>query len=245
MTLVSRTCVTAGSVVLVALMALPVCAQARHRAVAPAVKVGPTIQVAGLATDASNGVPIEDAVVTAGAQTTKTNPKGEFTLYLPSGISTSVSVEHPAFNPATRTITAQSGVPNLFSLVEKASVTIRTKTGEIHIVDIGTAQFAYAVPFSGYQRNDNANFCKADGTDFAPAKTDFSKILDPAAAATTPCCVSTSAVSANVEMKSGEKLLVYFKDSCSHDEVDFVGREKATGHYQYFNFNTIAEIDFP
>jgi len=245
MTLVSRTCVTAGSVVLVALMALPVCAQARHRAVAPAVKVGPTIQVAGLATDASNGVPIEDAVITAGAQTTKTNPKGEFTLYLPSGISTSVSVEHPAFNPATRTITAQSGVPNLFSLVEKASVTIRTKTGEIHIVDIGTAQFAYAVPFSGYQRNDNANFCKVDGTDFAPAKTDFSKILDPAAAATTPCCVSTTAVSANVEMKSGEKLLVYFKDSCSHDEVDFVGREKATGHYQYFNFNTIAEIDFP
>jgi hypothetical protein len=46
-------------------------------------------------------------------------------------------------------------------------------------------------------------------------------------------------------MKSGAHLKVYFKDSCSGNEVDFVGREKATGLYQYFRFTDIAEIDFP
>jgi len=48
-----------------------------------------------------------------------------------------------------------------------------------------------------------------------------------------------------VEMKSGAKLKVYFKDTCDGSEADFVGREKANGQYQYFRFTDIEEIDFP
>ena len=50
---------------------------------------------------------------------------------------------------------------------------------------------------------------------------------------------------ANAEMKSGEKTQVYFKDSCFGNEVDFVGRERSTGQFMYFNFANVAEIDFP
>jgi len=64
-------------------------------------------------------------------------------------------------------------------------------------------------------------------------------------ATATQCCPSGNVMSANVEMKTGDKFKVYFKDSCGGAEVDFVGREKATGLYQYFRFTDIAEIDFP
>jgi hypothetical protein len=49
----------------------------------------------------------------------------------------------------------------------------------------------------------------------------------------------------NVEMKSGETSQVYFNDSCFGNEVDFIGRERSTGQWLYFNFTNIAEIDFP
>ncbi len=246
MTLVSRTSSAVCSLALAALMAMPAGAQARRRAVSPTGQTAPTTQIIGTAKDATNDVPTEDGVVTSGGQTVKTNVNGQFVLTLPVGKVSTISIEHPAFNSFTQSITAQSGGKYDFALVEKASVTIKTKSNETHFVDIGTAQFAYAITFSGYVRNDNANFCREDGSDFTPNKTEFSRVVGPAVPASAPqCCQFGTVMSANVEMKSGAKLLVYFKDSCSGDEVDFVGREKATGRYQYFNFTNIAEIVFP
>jgi hypothetical protein len=120
------------------------------------------------------------------------------------------------------------------------------KTGETHVVDIGTAQFAYAAVFASPVRSDTGNFCKEDGTEFTPAKTDFARIVGPAVLETaSQCCQFGKVASANVEMKSGAKLKVYFKDTCDGSEADFVGREKSTGQYPYFRFADIAEIDFP
>ena len=246
MTLVKRTCSAVCSLALAALMTIPAGAQGRRRAVSPTGQTGPTTQITGTAKDATTGLPVEDGVVTAGGQTTKTNSSGKFQLTLSVGKSSTISIEHPAFLSFTQSITPQSGGMYDFALTEKASVTIKTKSGETHIVDIGTAQFAYQITFSGYVRYDKGNFCKEDGSDFTPSKSDFSRVLGPAAPATaTQCCQFGTVMSTNVEMKSGAKLLVYFKDSCSGNEVDFVGREKATGRYQYFNFTNIAEIDFP
>lgn len=246
MTLVSRTSSAVCSLGLAALMAMPAGAQARRRAVSPIGQTGPTTQILGTAKDATNGVPVENGIVTYGGQTVRTYVNGQFVLSLPVGKVSTISIEHPAFNSFTQSITAQSGGKYDFALTEKPDVTIKTKTNETYILDIGTAQFAYAITFSGYVRSDNANFCREDGTDFAPSKTEFSRILGPTVPASAPQCCQFGTVtsSTNVEMKSGAKLLVYFKDSCSGNEVDFVGREKATGRYQYFNFTNIAEIDF-
>ena len=243
MTLVSRTSSAVCALALAAMMTMPAGAKTRRRAVSP---TGQTTQISGTAKDATTGLPVEDGVVASGGQTTKTNGSGKFLLTLPIGKPSIISIEHPAFVAFAQSITPQSGGTYDFALTQKPSVTIKTKTGETHIVDIGTAQFAYQIPFSGYVRYDNGNFCKEDGSDFKPNKSEFSRVVGPAVPMTaTQCCQFGSVMSANVEMKSGARLLVYFKDSCSGNEVDFVGREKATGRYQYFNFSNIAEIDFP
>ena len=246
MTLVSRTLSAGCTVVLAALIAMPTAAaQARHRAVTPPIPPVTTV-VTGTIRDATNGVLVDEAVVTAGDQTAKTNPNGLYAIKLPVGKATNVSVVHPAFNAFTTTITAQNGGVYDFTLVEKASVTVKTKTNETHIIDIGTAEFSFQFGLGSGPATDNANFCKDDGSDFAPSKTEFSRIVGPAVPASAPqCCQFGSVLSANVEMKSGGKFIVYFKDSCSGNEVVFLGREKSTGRYAYFNFTNVAEIDFP
>ncbi len=244
MTLVSRISIC----LLVALATIPAGAQAsRRRAVSPANETGPTTRVVITATDASNGVAIAAATVTYAGQTQTTSSNGQAALNLPIGKPALISITHAAFAPFAQSITAQAGGSYEVKLTEKPSVTIKTKTNETHIVDIGTAQFAYAATvFSNPTRADNANFCKEDGSDFTPDKNAFTRILGPAVPASAPqCCQGGNVMSANVEMKSGDKFKVYFKDSCSGAEVDFVGREKATGQYQYFRFTDIAEIDFP
>jgi len=243
MTLVSRISLC----ILIALAAIPAMAQtSRRRAVSPANGLGPTTKIVFTVKDASNGLAVAAATITYAGQSQTTNANGQASLNLPIGKPAVVSVDHPAFAPFTQTITAQVNGTFDLNLTEKASVTIKTKTNETHVVDIGTAQFANAALFSNPVRSDKANFCKEDGTDFAPDKTEFTRILGPAVPeSAAQCCQFGSVMSANVEMKSGAHLKVYFKDSCSGNEVDFVGREKATGQYTYFRFTDINEIDFP
>ncbi len=241
MTFVSRF----SACLLVALVTISAGAQAaRHRAVSPA--NGPMTQVLITAKDASNGVSIAAAKVTYSGQTRTTDSNGQTSLELPVGKPAIISISHAAFEPFQQSITAQTGGSYELKLTEKPSVTIKMKTSETHVVDIGTAQFAYAEVFLNAVRTDYANFCKDDGSEFTPDKTAFTRILGPAVPATAPqCCQGGSVMTANVEMKTGEKFKVYFKDSCSGNEVDFSGREKATGLFQYFRFTDIAEIDFP
>ena len=244
MTIVSRI----SACLLVALATIPAGAQtARRRAVSPANPTGPTTPVTITAKDASNGVAIAAATVTYAGQTKTTSSNGQATLDLPIGQPAVVLAGHPAFVPFSQSITAQVGGTYELKLTGKPSVTIKTKTNETHIVDIGTAQFASAATaFSSPDRADNVNFCKEDGSDFTPDKSAFTRILGPVVPVSAPqCCQNGSVVSANVEMKSGDKFKVYFKDSCWAADVDFAGREKATGLFQYFRFTDIAEIDFP
>lgn len=241
MTLVSRISACALAV----LMAIPLAAQTpRRRAVSPTANI---IAVLLTITDASNGVPVENAVVTYGTQTFRLSSGGQIQLSLPVGKPSTITIDHPAFNSLTTTITAQAGVTNYsIKLTSKPGITIKTKSSGDHVVDIGTAQFAYEIPFSSIVRTDNANFCKTDGTDFTPDKSEFTRITGPAvSAAASQCCQNGNVLAVNVEMKSGAKMLVYFKDSCGGNDIDFLGREKTTGRFQYYRFTDILEVDFP
>jgi hypothetical protein len=243
MTLITRISACA----LAALMAIPAVAQTnRRRAVSPTGQTGATTKIIITARDKDNGVPVETATVTFGGQTVKTNTSGQAALTLPVGKASTISLEHPAFLPFSQTITAQVGGQFDLSLTSRPSVTIKLKNLETHIVDLGTAQFSYAPAFSSNINSDKGNFCKEDGSDFAPDKTEFSRIVGPATPANKPqCCQFGSVLSANAEMKTGEKFIVYFKDNCSGNDVFFVGREKSSGHFQYFRFTDITEVDFP
>jgi len=248
MTLVSRFSRSiASACILLSVTAVPAGAQtSRKRAVSPATATGPTTRVLITAKDASNGLPIAAATLTYAGQIQITNASGQAPITLPVGKPALISIDHPAFLPFGQSITAQVGGLYDVTLTEKASVTIKTTNDVTHVVDIGTAQFANAAVFGSPERSNAANFCKEDGTDFTPDKTAFKRIVGPGVlVSAAQCCPNGKVVSANVEMKSGQNLLVYFKDSCSGNEVDFVGREKATGQYQYFRFTDIAQIDFP
>src|SRR4051794_4085892 len=143
MTLVSRISLC----ILIAVAAIPAVAQ-RHRAVSPSNGIGPgpglTTKILFTVKDASNGVVVGGATVTYGGQSQVTSGNGQAALTLPIGAPAVVSVAHPAFAAFSQTITAAANGTYDLNVTGKPSVTIKMKTGETHVVDIGTAQFAYA-----------------------------------------------------------------------------------------------------
>src|SRR3954451_8575291 len=140
MTLVSRISLC----ILIAMAAIPAVAQAaRRRAVVPANGNGQTTRIVFTVKDAANGVAVAGATITYGSQSQVTSGNGQAAVTLPVGAPASVSVVHPAFAPFSQTIAATPNGTYDLNLIEKPSVTIKLNTGETHIVDIGTAQFAY------------------------------------------------------------------------------------------------------
>jgi len=243
-----RTCMLAiGVLIASTACAATQTAPSRRHAVAPPASgpTGPATQITGVVKDASNGLPVQLAIATYGDQLARTNANGEFILSLPAGTPATVTVQHQAFLPFQKSITAQAGGRYDFGLTGQPSVTIKTTSGATYIVDIGSSQFAYAMPFSGYVPSDTANFCKPDGSAFTPNKNEFKKIVGPATASELAGCCEGSLMTASAELKSGGTTAVFFKDSCHATEVDFGGREKSTGIFRWVKFTDVAEIDFP
>ena len=222
---------------------------ARHRAsVAP--KLGPTITLTGIVTDASNGQPLAFAQVTAeGQHSNVTEASGAYKIDIPSGNNISVTAEQFAYNPQTLLVNAQPGATLNFALTPKPVVTVKLKAPQngkdTYFLDIDTAKFAYLIPFSGYVSGDLGNFCKDDGTTITPDKHDIKRVIGPATQVNNSNCCKFPIMKAQLEMKTGDKFNVYFNDSCLGNDVDFLGREKSTGQFQYFKFTDISEVDFP
>jgi len=208
-----------------------------------------TVTISGVVRD-SSGSPVAGAIVHSGtfhSNNNGTSSDGKYKLTLPGGRPTVITVEDFAFETVTVLFTpAQDATLDVTLNSSRPSVTVKLTNGETHVLDLGTSQFAYAIPLSGYARFDNANFCKPDGSSIAPAKTEIARVVGPATSVNfSPCCTRGPIMTANVELKSGEKTQVYFNDSCFGNEVDFLGRERSTGQYVYYNFANVAEIDFP
>jgi hypothetical protein len=234
--------------------ALPLAAQQstiRHRAAAPPT-IGPTITLTGVISDATNGQPLANARVTAeGHQSAFTDASGVYHIDISSGHNTAVTAEQFAFNPQTRSVLAQSGATLNFALTPKPVVTVKLTSPQgnpakdTYVLDIDSAKFAYLIPFSGYVSGDLGNFCKDDGTTITPDKKDIRRVIGPAVQVDKASCCKFPIYKATLELKTGETFPVYFNDSCLGNEVDFLGREKSTGVFQYFRFSDITEVDFP
>jgi hypothetical protein len=207
------------------------------------------VTISGVVRDSGTGAPIAVAVVHSGsafyARNNGTKLDGAYTLTVPAGRPIVITAEQFSYEPQTKTVVVTAGMTVDFGLTPAATATVKLTNGVTYVLGLATSRFAYYIPFSGYAVFDNANLCKTDGSAFAPSKNDISKIIGPPTFVNfTPCCASGAVLSTNVEMKSGEKMLVYFSDSCGESEVDFIGRERSTGQYQYVKFVDIAEIDF-
>jgi hypothetical protein len=237
----SRIC--AASLLIAAMPLLA--ADNKQHAVTPIAKVS----ISGVVLDAATGAPVAGAIVHSGSFYSDRNgtaANGKYSLTLPGGRPTTLTVEDFAYEPVTVSVVpANDAVLDVRLVTSRPTVTAKLTNGETHVLDLGTSQFGYLIVFSGYSRADNANLCKPDGSQFFPAKTDIAKITGPAKLADSPaCCTRGQVMAIDVEMKSGEKTKAFFNDSCFANEVDFVGRERSTGQYLYLRFIDIAELDF-
>jgi hypothetical protein len=209
----------------------------------------PTVTIRGVVRD-SSGAPVPGAYVRSGTYSSSRNngtkADGKYSLTIPGGRPILLTVEDFAFEPVTVSMTLTANTTVDFTLTTaRPTVTVKLANGEEHVLDLGTSRFAYYIVFANYARFNNANLCKTDGSAFAPHKTEFAKIVGPFSLVNfSPCCSRGPLLTANVEMKSGEKMQVYFNESCFGSELDFLGRERSTGLYSYFKFDDIAEIEF-
>ena len=243
MILVSRCSRAVAVLLLIAATAAPLAAATTKRHIAGPL---PEITVTGTVTDASTGKPVKNVEVANGVLRSLTNDAGAYSIKLPVGRPTLLTATYFAFKTLTKTVTPAAGVTSDFALSPNPSIFVKTSAGETVDLDYDTSKFAYLEVFIGYVKDDNANFCKPDGTTWAPNKSEFNKVLGPAQNVNfSPCCTLGPITTVNVEMKSGEKTAVYFNDSCFGYEVDFLGRERSTGNFRNFAFKNIAEIDFP
>ena len=241
----------AGVAIVVALFPLAAQTVGRHRAVAPPSNI--TVTLTGIITDASNGQPLANAQVSAeGRKSAVTDSTGAYTIKITKNLNVAVTAEQFAYNSKTTPVFGAEGARADFALTPKSTVTVKLikpqgdPAKDTFILDIDTAQFAYLIPFSGYIRGDVGNFCKDDGTSITPDKHTIKRVIGPAVPVDNAgCCKLGPVMKAQLELKTGESFPVYFNDSCFGNEVDFLGREKSSGQYQYFRFADIAEVDFP
>ncbi|HEV2721530.1 MAG TPA: carboxypeptidase-like regulatory domain-containing protein [Thermoanaerobaculia bacterium] len=241
---------SAVAAVAILITLFPLAAQSvRRRAAVP--PSGITVTLTGIISDAATGQPLANAQVTAGGRPSAfTAADGKYTIQIPKNVNTAVTASQFAYNSSTVAVFGRDGATANFSLTTKPVVTVKLTAPQngkdTYILDIDSAQFAYLIPFSGYARSDNGNFCKDDGTSITPNKKDIKRVIGPATSVTVgACCTLGPVMKAQLELKSGEALTVYFNDSCFGNEVDFLGREKSSGVFQYFKFTDIAEVDFP
>jgi hypothetical protein len=229
---------------LVTLTAIPVSAATTSKK--HLIRPVPEVTVTGVVRDASNNKPVSHVVVSNGVLFSTTDDSGAWTLKLSQGRPTLLTATWFAFRTQTLSVTPGAGSTLDFSLTPNPIITVKTLAGESFDLDYDTSKFAYIIVFIGYVKDDNANFCKPNGEAWAPNKSEFNKLIGPGTQVNfSGCCTLGPVTTANVDMKSGEKTAVYFNDSCFGDEVDFLGRERSTGNFQYFAIKNIAEIDFP
>ncbi|HVR37986.1 MAG TPA: carboxypeptidase regulatory-like domain-containing protein [Thermoanaerobaculia bacterium] len=224
------------------LAALPVVAAPKRRAIEPLGEA----TLSGVVTDQTTGGVVVAADVVNGVHATQTDGQGKFTLKVPAGRPTPVVVSRSGYETSTTNVTA-SGTQNVaIQLKGKPTVSLKTSTNTTVQLDFESAQFAYTVPFSGYVKTDEGNFCASDGSEFKPHKSTIAKISGPATNATSATCCKLGPVkTVSVQLKSGTTVQSNFVDSCFGFDVVFLGRNHTTGQFEFFNFTNIAEIVFP
>jgi hypothetical protein len=200
----------------------------------------------GVVRDAASGLPIKSVALTASdGQHFFTGDDGRYLFNVVSRPLT-IQVERVGFLPASKTLVAGAPLTLDFALSYAPAVVVTTVGGETVTLDLASSKFAYSQVFSGFINADTANLCKEGGAAFAPNKSDFSRIVGPAVSVTSaPCCDRGPVLKANAEMKNGEKVAVYFVDSCFGYEPYFLGLERTSAAARYLKFTDIARIDFP
>jgi hypothetical protein len=221
--------------------------------------------------DATTQQPVIGAEVRSGSQFTTTDSSGLFTLQVPMGRPTGVTVHRTGYDDLTFSVTMPfndsipisvpyspipvitypNGAPQTsntgVALQPRTPVFVRLTSGQTVHLDADSVQFAYVIPFETPQASNNASFCTGQGFASTPDRGDFSQIIGPAVPVTNAaCCKLGPMLGVSVKLKGTSLAVpVAFADSCFGYDIDFVGRDHESAQYLYFNFKDIALITFP
>ena len=223
--------------------------------------------------DSATQQPVIGAEVRSGTETATSDTSGAFSIHIPIGRPTQVTVHRSGYDDLTFVVTYPapgSGIPVSFplpitpvitfpnggppqnsgtgvALQPQTPVSVRLTSGQTVHLDLDSVQFAYVLPFETPQGSNNASFCMTSGALWTPDRSDFSQIIGPAAPLTnTVCCKLGPMLGVDVKIKGTNlPIKVAFADSCFGYDIDFVGRDHESAQYLYLNFKDIALITFP
>jgi len=258
-----------GVSLLVCLLAAVAAAGATKRAVKPLTLVPFNYSLY----DSATQQPVIGAEVRTGTQLANTDTSGSFTLQVPLGRPTTVTVHRTGYDDLTFIVLIpfnDTGIPVSFplgpqpvltfpnggppqnsqtgvALQSQTPVSVRLTSGQTVHLDAYSVQFAYVLQFQTPQGANNASFCMPNGALWSPDRSEFSQIIGPATSVSNAaCCKLGPLLGVSVKMKGTSLAIpVAFADSCFGYDIDFVGRDHESGQYVYLNFKDVALITFP
>jgi hypothetical protein len=232
-------------------LAVPSFAAGKRRAAAHPAAGGQLVaeSISGTVLDNGTGQPIVSVKVKAGRDSDTTDAAGKFELKNVVGYNGFINVEITRSGYTSKTVKLTTGGKQTLSirLDPTPTVHVRKTDGTVYDIDLDSVEFGYVVPFSGYRSETFEDFCKADGTSLTVDRAQLRRVTGPAVTASgSACCPTTDSLRVNIELKTGEKLDVFFVDACNgYPNIDFIGRDHSTAKFQYIAFRDVAEITFP
>lgn len=238
--------------VLACITAIPAEAAGKRRAVAHPGPSGPQISVvvSGIVLDNVTGAPVNGARVRLGNRSALTTTDGKFFSLSANGFAPlSVEASRTGYKTKAQEITTSGTLDLTIRLEPMPTVRIRKTDNTILDVDADSIEFGYPVVFSGYNKAEHEEFCKAGGAQVTIDRSQMRRIVGPAVARTdSPCCADKEVLRVNLELTTGEKADFWFKDSCDAavgTHIDVIARVHTTGLLEYTPFTEIAEVVFP
>lgn len=234
------------------LLALPGFAGKRRAVEHPTVS---TSDITGIVLDSVSGAPVVSARVEAGGEHVTTNEEGRFVLRNVD-LTTPVSLTVDRTGYASKTVTVSFGnSQNLtIQLAAEPTASLQKTDGTVIQLDYDSVVFGFLNGFSGYIQAQYEDFCLPDGSFVEVDRSKMKRLIGPAVrVAHAPCCKTSEVFRIQAELRAGALAVnspetttdVYFDDSCSGYPVDVIGRNHATGVYEYIPFTDTAELVFP
>ena len=203
--------------------------------------------ISGIVLDSVTGTPVVTARVEAGGEHVNTNEEGRFVLHnvnLTGPVS--VTVDRTGYASKTITVTLGNTQNLTIQLVPEPTASLRKSDGTVIQLDYDSVEFGFLNGFSGYIQAPSEDFCKPDGSFVTVNRSEMKRLIGPAVRVThAPCCKTSEIFKIKVELRNGTTTDVYFDDSCSGYPVDVIGRNHATGLFEYIPFTDTAELVFP
>jgi hypothetical protein len=228
---------------IVLLSALPAVAQ-RQRIVG--LQDYPLATLTGRVVDAVESHGVLEAAVATPRHLTRTYGNGSFSLQVPVGVETTITISRTGYQTFTEKITFAGPESRNFVLQPLPTGRIVTTTGTTYVIDTDSVEFGYSIPFLGLRYSREAQMCAAGREPFKLDRDQIRRIIGPGKTATiSSCCTKGPLSGAEFELESGERVTAYFSESCENPHFQIFARDHKTYELRYVEFSEIQEVVLP